>query len=229
MSTSNTFAFNPSFGEMVTLAYGRCGVRRTAIVREHMEDARMEANMLLAEFANRGPNLWSVSLETNILVPGVKTYNVPAETVMVLDAYIRTSSGGVNTDRIITPVSRTDYASYPNKEQQGIPTVFWFDRGIAPTITLWQVPDASQAYTLQYYVYTQIQDASLPNGTTMDLPYRFLDAFVAGLAAKLALIYAPDRYDRLSAVADRSWTIAATQDVENTPVYVTPGTSGYWR
>lgn len=229
MTTSNSFAFNPSFGEIVNLAYARCGVRRTAIVREHMEDARLEANMLLGEFANRGPNLWSVALETTVLVPGVKTYDVPAETVMILDAYIRTTSGSVSTDRIITPISRTDYASYPNKEQEGYPTVFWFDRGINPTLTLWQVPDDQQVYTLRYYVYTQIQDATLPNGTTMDLPYRFLEAFTAGLAAKLALIYAPDRFDRLAMAAERAWNIAATQDTENVPVYVTPTTSGYWR
>lgn len=229
MTTSGTFSFDPSFAELMLLSFARCGVRRTAIVQEHLQDARLEANLLLSEFANKGPNLWSVSLQTNLLSPGVATYDVPGETVMILDAYIRTSSGGTDTDRIINPISRTEYASYPNKNQQGIPTVFWFNRQIAPTVTLWQVPDASQTYTLKYYVYTQVQDASLPEGLNLDLPYRFLDAFTSGLAARLAVIYAPDKVPLLQGLADKAWTVAATQDTENTPLYVTPTTSGYWR
>lgn len=229
MTSSGTFGFSPSTSSLTQLAFARCGVRRTAIVQEHMTNAQMEANLLLSEFANRGPNLWNVSLETNLLVPGVATYDVPAQTVMVLDAYIRTTSNGVNTDRIITPVSRTEYASYPNKEQQGYPTVFWFDRQISPTVTLWQVPDDTQVYTLQYYVFTQPQDSVVAGGLTPDLPYRWNDAFVAGLAARLALIYAPDKLMMLRAEADRVWNIAASQDTENVPTYITPQMSGYFR
>ena len=229
MTTSGTFSFNPSMGELTMLAFARCGVRRTAIVQEHLQDARLEANLLLSEFANKGPNLWSVSLETTTLTAGTATYNVPAETVMILDAYIRTTSSGTNTDRIITPISRTEYASYPNKAQQGIPTVFWFDRQTTPTVTLWQVPDASTTYTLEYYVYTQIQDAAYANGLNLDLPYRFLDAFVSGLAARMAVIYAPDKVALLQGLADKAWNTAAAQDTENVPVYVTPSLSGYFR
>lgn len=229
MTTSGTYAFNPSTSNLVLQAFARCGVRRTAVVQEHLTDAQVEANLLLSEFANKGPNLWNVSLQTEVLVPGTATYNVPPQTVMILDAYISTTSNGVVTDRIITPVSRTEYASYPNKEQEGYPTVFWFNRQISPTVTVWQVPDTSQVYTLKYYVYTQMQDASMAGGLNMDMPYRFLDAFVSGLAARLSVIYAPDRLQMLRAEADRTWAIAAEQDIENVPVYITPGLSGYFR
>lgn len=229
MTTSGTYAFNPSLTDLTLLAYARCGVRRTAVVREHMEDARLEMNLMLAEMANKGPNLWSVVLHTEALLPGIATYDVPPQAVMILDAFISTTTGGVATDRIISPVSRTEYASYPNKDQRGYPSVFWFDRQISPAITLWQVPDDTQIYTLKYYMYTQMQDAGLAGGINADMPYRFIDAFVAGLAVRLAQIYAPDRLQMLRAEADRTWAIAASQDVENVPMYITPGLNGYFR
>jgi hypothetical protein len=57
---------------------------------------------------------------------------------MILDMYI--SYGSPSTDRLIFPISRSEYAAYPDKTTQGTPTVFWFDRLIAPTFTLWPVP-----------------------------------------------------------------------------------------
>lgn len=229
MATSGTYDFNPSFGDLILMAYSRCGVRRTAVLQEHMDDARMEANLLLVEFANRGPNLWTVDLITTPLTQGVGTYAVDASTVMILDAYISTTTNNVTTDRIITPISRTEYASYPIKDQQGYPTVFWFNRQISPTVTLWQVPDGEQVYTLKYYRYSQVEDAVAASGLKMDLPNRFLDAFMAGLAARLAVIWAPDRAVALRAEADRTWNIAATQDTENVPMYVQPYMGGYFR
>jgi hypothetical protein len=110
--------------------------------------------MLCASFSNRGVNLWAVDLITVPLVAGQSTYNVNLNTVMILDAYMQVDNGGgQTTDRIIMPVSRTEYASYPNKEQEGFTTTFWFDRLISPnpTVTLWPVPDGSSAQYLKYY------------------------------------------------------------------------------
>jgi hypothetical protein len=149
MATSGTYAFNPSLGELVLYAYNVCGVRPSTLAQEHMSSARMAANLMLSRWSNQGVNLWAVDLVTVPLSEAVTTYSVDPSTVMILDAYIETSSGsGSPIDRIIMPVSRTEYASYPNKEQQGFPTVFWFDRLISPTITLWPVPPANDTYTL---------------------------------------------------------------------------------
>jgi hypothetical protein len=128
-----------------------------------MTAARMASNLLLANWANRGVNLWAVDLITVPLVQGQATYSVDSNTVVMLDAYIETVTDGVATDRIILPVSRTEYASYPNKQQQGFPTVFWFDRLISPEVTLWPVPDGTQTY-LKYYRVRQIQDSNLTSG-----------------------------------------------------------------
>ena len=154
----------------------------------------MAANLLLARWANQGVNLWGVDLQTVTLVQGQATYSVPLNTVVMLDAYVTTNNGSSQPiDRIILPVSRTEYSSYPNKEQQGFPTVFWFDRLINPnpSVTLWPVPDGSSAQTFSYYRVRQLQDAILPNATNVEIPYLWLEAFAFGLAARLAVIWAP--------------------------------------
>lgn len=229
MTTSGTYNFNPTLGELVLNAYARCGVRRTALLQEHMQDARMETNLMLSNWSNRGVNLWEVDVQTVPLSQGVTTYNVPANTIMMLDAYISTGSGQSQFDRVIMPISRTEYAYTPNKNQQAPPTVFWFDRLINPTVTLWPVPDQDSTYTLRYYRVKQIQDANYDNGQTVDIPYRWFDAFAAGLASRLAGIYAPERSAVLEPKAEAAYMIAATQDTENVPMYLTPGLSGYYR
>jgi hypothetical protein len=230
MTTSGTYAFNPSLGELTLYAFNLAGVRNTAIAQEHMESARMATNLMLSRWANMGVNLWKVDLVTVNLVTGTSTYNVDPSTIMVLDAYVTTNNSGQNIDRIILPVSRTEYASYPNKTQQGFPTIYWFDRLISPTITIWPVPNTSNGpSTLSYYRVSQVQDANFTNGQTLDLPYRWLDAFANGLAYRLARIWNPPLVQLLKPEADEAYAIAAQQDTEYVSMYISPQLSGYWR
>lgn len=229
MATSGTYTFAPSAGDLVQNAYGRIGIRRASLIAEHMTDARIESNLLLVEFANRGVNLWTVDLQTVSLTQGTASYSVPSTTIDVLDAYITTSSGSVTTDRIINSISRSDYAALPNKSDQGYPTLFWYDRLISPTITLWQVPDANGPYTLNYYRFRQIQDTVLSGGTQPEVPYRWIDAFTAALAARLSRMYAPAQLAEAKIEAERTWQIAANQDTEDAPIYITPGLDTYYR
>lgn len=237
MTTSGTYTFNPSLGEILLNAFSRCGLRRTSLLQEHFQDARFETNLMFAEWANRGVNLWKVDLQEIPLFEGVSTYYADssntaleaAKTVMILDAYITYGSGEDQIDRVIMPISRTEYAQVPNKNLQAPPTSFWFDRLIEPKITLWPVPNRDNTYTLKFYRVIQIQDAETSNAQTLDVPYRWIDAVCAGLAARLSAIYAPERMQMLMARAEQSYQIAATQDVENVPMYVMPGLSGYYR
>lgn len=230
MTSSGTYSYNPSIGEVVLYSFNLCQVRSTSLAQEHLNSARQAMNMLLSRWSNMGVNLWKVDTETITLQAGVSTYSVPSDTVMILDMYSRTPSGTTNTDRIMMPISRTEYASYPNKLQQGFPTVFWFDRLISPTVTIWPVPDGSGSpTTITYYRVTQVQDANLPGGETIDVPYRWLDAFANGLAYYLARIWQPQLVGQLKQEADEAYMIAANQDTENVSVYISPMISGYFR
>jgi hypothetical protein len=230
LATSGTYAFNPSLGELTLYAYNLAGVRNTALLQEHMQSAKMATNMMLASWANQGVNLWAVDLITVPLVQGQATYSVDGNTVMILDAYMEIDNGASQPiDRIILPISRTEYASYPNKEQQGFTTTYWFDRLISPTITLWPVPDGTSAQYLKYYRVRQIQDSNFTNGQTVEIPYLWLEAFADGLAYRLAKIWNPQIAAGLKAISDQSYDIAARQNIEQAQQYISPQISGYYR
>lgn len=230
MATSGTYTFNPSLGELGLYAFNMAGVRNTALVQEHFASLTMATNLLLARWANQGVNLWAVDEITTTLVAGTATYDVNAATVMILDAFMRIDDGVADpVDRIIMPISRSEYAAYPNKEQQGFSTVFWFDRLIAPTITLWPVPDGVSAQYLKYYRVRRIQDAALTGAQQVEIPYLWLEAFASGLAARLAIIWNPEKAVALKAFADESYQIAADQNIEQSNVYISPMVSGYYR
>ena len=223
MTTSGTYSFDPSLGELTLYAFNIAGLRNTSLLQEHMQSARMATNMMLSTWANKGVNLWTVDLVSVPLVQGQATYSVDASTIMVLDAYMRIDDGVTDPiDRLILPISRTEYASYPNKEQQGFSTVFWFDRLVSPTITLWPVPDGTSAQYLKYYRTRQVQDSNLTNGQTVEIPYRWLEAFADGLAYRLSKIWSPEKAVALKAVADESYNVAAFQDVEQASQYISP-------
>lgn len=226
---SGTYNFAPTGGEIVLNAFQRIQVRPTEVQQTHLQQASMEINLLLARMSNMGPNLWTVVLQSIPLVQGQASYSLPAETVMVTDAYIRTGSGQSTNDRMIFPISRTEYAAIANKNDQAVPNQFWFDRLISPTITFYQVPDGNGPYTCYYYQLRQIQDALLPNGLNVEVPYLWLDALCAGLAHRLSRIYAPQLEQARKMDADEAWQIAAGQNTENVNMMIVPGTSGYFR
>lgn len=229
MSTSGAWDFSLTNGDAVIAAYSRLQIYRTALLSEHYKDAQKEANFLLSEIANRQPNLWTSETVSFTLTPGTATYTLDAKNIMILAAYIRTTDGTQTNDRIISPISTTEYASYPNKAQEGFPTVYWFDRQITPTITFWFVPDSDQTYELFLQVVNQIEDINLPNQETPQIPYRFYDLFVAGLAYRLARIYKPELEPiRKQDYAD-AWLWAGTQDTENVQMYLSPGLRNYFR
>jgi len=232
MTTSGTYDFNPGLGEIVLYAYQNIGLRPTSLVQEHFVSARMASNMMLSRWSNEGVNLWAVDLITVPLVAGQATYNVPLNTVTMLDTYITIDNGGGQPiDRIITSVSRTEYASYPNKEQEGFPTTFWFDRLISPnpSVTLWLVPDGNSAQFLKYYRVRQLQDSNLTNNQGVEIPYLWMEAFADGLTYRLARIWNPQLAVALKGQADESYNIAAQQNVENAQQYISPQLMGYYR
>ena len=224
MSTSGTYNFSPTGGDITLLALSRIGVKRTGVLAEHMQNASMESNLMQADWGADGITFFTVTENTQTLTQGVATYSVPANTVSLLDVYI--SNGSSN--RLIFPFSRTDYASLADPTTQGFPTVFWWDRTLSSSITLWPVPDSNASYTMTYYTYQQIQDAVLRQGTQPAVPYFWLDAYVADLSHRLARHHAPALEAVRLADRDRAYARASKQ-VEPEQMFITCGLSGYFR
>jgi hypothetical protein len=230
MTTSGTYNFNPAASDVFMAAFALCGLRRTQVVMEHIADASFQASLLMVDFSNRNPNQWGLETQSVTLIPGQATYSLSSRTIAVAVAYIETTSGTVVTGRVLGRISASEYAAIPNKMQQGFPSSFALTLTTPnPTLTLYLVPDANFTYTMQLQTFRQMQDISVAGGQTLDAPYRFLDAFTFGLAARLALIYAPDRFQVLDGQYEKKFLLAAEQDQESVNLFISPGLGGYFR
>lgn len=225
MATSGTYTFSPNLGELIINAFAKCGVRRTDLTNQHMSDARFEANLMMADWAGDGINLWQVQSASFPLTQGTQSYSIPSDRVFILDVYV-TQDG---FDRLIFPISRSDYASLAQKTLQGYPTSFWYDRLIDPNMYVWPVADQDNNYTLTYYYMRQAMDSELTNGTQPEVPWYYLNAFADGMAARLAYLYAPDKAQMLQAKYDKSWFRALQVGTENVPVTMNVAMRGYFR
>lgn len=223
MATSGTSTFNLDLTEIVEEAFERVGSEmRTGY---DLRTARRSLNLMFADWANRGINMWTFEQGSIPLVAGTATYDLPADTVDLLEHVIRTGSGSASTqaDLTITRISVSTYATIPNKLQQARPIQVWIERLNTPRITVWPVPDNSQPYTFVYWRLKRIQDAG--NGVnTMDMPFRFLPCMVAGLSYYLAL-KVPGGTERLMVLKqqyDEAWELAASEDREKAAIRFVP-------
>tara|TARA_R100000781_G_scaffold53629_1_gene35054 strand:- start:50 stop:637 length:588 start_codon:yes stop_codon:yes gene_type:complete len=182
--------------------------------------ARRSLNLMFADWANRGLNLWTVKQATVSVSSGTASYTLLDATVVdLLEVVLRNSSG---TDFTLTQMSRSEYLRIPNKTSTGQPSQYFFDRQVTPTITLWSTPDDS--YTLVFYYVRRIEDADALVNTT-DAPFRFLPCMAAGLAYYIAIKRAPDRIQILKAIYEEEFQRAAAEDASSTPLKLTPNIS----
>lgn len=222
MATSGTTEFTLDLTDAVEEAFERCGgeVRSGYDLRT----ARRSMNLLFADWANRGINLWTLEQDTISVVAGTAAYSLPDDTVDLLELALRTGSGSSQFDMPMARISVSTYASLPNKEATGRPVQFWINR-LAPTqsLKIWPVPDTAATYTLVYWRLRRIEDAG-SGAETPDVPFRFLPCLVAGLAYYLALKVpgALDRLDVLKAQYDEAWQLAIEEDRERAPMRLVP-------
>ena len=214
MTTSGSRDFNIDVGEIIEEAYERCGLEvRTGY---DARTARRSLNLMFAEWANRGINMWTVEQATITLTQGQSAQTLTADVVDVLEIVLRRS----NTDFEVERISRGEYATLPNKTTQGRPSQFWFNRQINPVINLWAVPENSTDQLIYYYVQ-RIEDADALVNTT-DMPFRFYPCMVAGLAYYIAMKRAPERIQLLKSVYEEEFQRASDEDEDRVPLKLQP-------
>jgi hypothetical protein len=225
MATSGTTTFDLDLNEYVEEAFERCGAElRTGY---DLKTARRSMNLLFADWANRGINLWTVEQGSIPLIQGTATYNLPNDTVDLIEHVIRTGAGNVSTqvDLTITRISVSTYSSIPNKLQQARPIQVWINRQTpTPTVTVWPVPDQTNNYQFVYWRLRRIQDAGAGGTYTQDVPFRFIPCLVAGLAYYLSMKIpgAMERMQVLKQQYDEAWDAASTEDREKAAVRFVP-------
>jgi hypothetical protein len=220
MTTSGSRDFNMDVGEIIEEAYERCGIEvRTGY---DARTARRSLNLMFADWANRGLNLWTVKQGTITLTQGQATETLSASVVDVLELVLRRDG----TDYEIERISRGEYSTLPNKTTQGRPSQYWFNKQIQPVINLWAVPENSTDQIIYYYV-DRIEDADTLVNTT-DMPFRFYPCMVAGLAYYISMKRTPERMQLLKAVYEEEFQRAADEDGDRVPLTLQPG-RGYLR
>lgn len=128
MTTSGTAIFNLDLNDIVEEAFERAGSElRTGY---DLRTARRSLNLLFADWANRGVNMWTFEQRAITLVTGQPTYALPDDTVDLLEHVIRTNQNVANNqaDLTITRISVSTYATIPNKLIQGRPIQVYIQR-----------------------------------------------------------------------------------------------------
>ena len=127
-NTSGSSAFNLDLTDLVEEAFERAGSElRTGY---DLRTARRSLNIMFADWANRGINMWSIEPGTITFVQGQNTYALPSDTIDLLEHVIRTGANSASTqaDLTITRISVSTYATIPNKIQQARPIQIWIQR-----------------------------------------------------------------------------------------------------
>jgi hypothetical protein len=223
MTTSGTTAFNMDFTEIAEEAWERAG--REMRSGYDLRTARRSMNLMTIEWQNRGINMWTIDSGTVNFVQGTSRYQLPADTIDLLEHQIRTNSGNASTqsDLTISRISVSTYASIPNKLSQGRPIQMYVERlRDEPHVNVWPVPDSND-YVLYYWRMRRIQDAGA-GVETADMNFRFFPCLVAGLAYHIAMKVPElvDRVQMLKSVYDEQFDMAASEDREKTSARFVP-------
>ena len=214
MAVSGSVDFELDVSDYVEEAFERCGLEvKTGY---DLVTARRSLNIMLAEWANRGLNQWTITQRTQALTSGTRTYSLSADVIDILSAVVTRSS----TDFSLTRVSRDDDLNIPNKATTGRPTQFFLDRQVTPSLRLWPTPDNSTDVVV-YNALTRIDDADTAINT-LDVPFRFYPCLAAGLAYYLSLKRAPNRTQMLKAIYEEEFERAMGEDRDRASFTVTP-------
>lgn len=225
MTTSGTKSFELDVAEYIEEAYERCGIEvRTGY---DQRTARRSLNLVLADWANRGLNQWTIENETLPMIPGTNSYTMSPTTIDFIQSICRFPNGqGTQSqyDLTMERVSREYYNNIPNKLTRGRPVQYFVDRQISPVVYVWPTPD--NTYSLILTKLLRLDDASA-GVNTMEMPFRFYPCLAAGLAYYLAIKKAPERVQLLKAVYDEEFARAASEDRDRAALNLTPGRSSY--
>lgn len=224
MTTSGTAVFTPDILEIIEEAYEQAGLEMRS--GYDLRTARRSLNLLALDWANRGYNLWVLEQGSIPLFTSVESYNLPADTIDIVEMVLRTTIGGRATDIAISRIGISTYATIPVKTTQGRPVQVWVDRQITPRVVVWPVPNVDD-YTLLYWRLRRIQDAGASGELTYDIPARFYPCLTAGLAYKIAQKRpeAEARIPRLKAEYEEQWLAAASEDREKVSIKLVPNSA----
>ena len=218
MALSGSTNFEPNVAEFVEEAFERCGLElRTGY---DLKTARRSINLMLAEWANRGLNQWTIEQATQTVTESTTDYSLNANIIDILDVVLRRTINQTQTDISMNRVSRSEYINIPNKTTKARPSQFFLDKLSTPTLKIWPAPENSTDI-LVFNKIVRMDDADKATNT-MDMPFRFFPCFAAGLAYYISLKRAPERTAQLKAIYEEEFRRAADQDEDRASFNIRP-------
>jgi len=214
MTTSSSTDFELDVADYIEEAFERCGLEvRTGY---DLKTAKRSLNLMLAEWANRGLNQWTIEQRSFTVTSGTAETALGTDIIDILSVVVRRSG----TDFALDRLSRDEYLNIPTKTTTGRPTQFFLDRQITPNLKVWPTPENSTD-VIFYDALTRIQDADT-QVNTLEVPFRFYPCLAAGLAYYIALKRAPQRLQILKAVYEEEFERAMTEDRDRASFNVVP-------
>ena len=218
MATSSSTDFEPNVAEFVEEAFERCGLElRTGY---DLKTARRSINLMLAEWANRGLNQWTIEQATQTVTEGTTDYSLNSNVIDILDVVLRRTINQTQTDISMNRISRSEFINIPNKTTKARPSQFFLDKLSTPTLKIWPAPENSTDI-LVFNKLVRMDDADKPTNT-MDMPFRFYPCFAAGLAYYISLKRAPERTSQLKSLYEEEFDRAMSQDEDRASYRVRP-------
>jgi len=214
MALSGSTDFELDVADYIEEAFERCGLEvRTGY---DLKTAKRSLNLMLADWANRGLNQWTIKQRTLNMVTSDGEYDLGTDVIDVLSVVVRRDG----TDFQLERLSRDEFLAIPTKTTTGRPNQFFLDRQLTPNLKVWPVPENSTDVVI-YDALTRIQDADVYTND-LDMPFRFYPCLAAGLAYYIALKRAPNRVQLLKAVYEEEFDRAATEDRDRSSFNVVP-------
>ena len=184
-----------------------------------LKSARRSLILLLAEWANRGINLWNVELRTQTLTASTTSYTLDSDLIDILEAVVYKASD-TTVDMEVDRISRAEYLNISKKSTEAVPTQYYLLRGQStPTLYLYPTPNAAD--TFKYWGLTKIQDAG-DYEDELDVPTRFLPCLTAGMAYYVSLKKSPERTPLLKQLYEEEWQRASEEDRPRSSFYAIP-------
>jgi hypothetical protein len=220
MTTSSSTDFEPNVAEFIEEAFERCGLElRTGY---DLKTAKRSINIMLAEWANRGLNQWTIEQTTQALTEGTSSYSLNSNVIDILDMVVRRTVNSVDTDISMSRLSRSEYINIPNKTTKSRPSQFFLDKLTTPAIKIWPAPENSTDI-LVFNKIVRMDDADTALNT-MDMPFRFYPCFVAGLAYYISVKKAPEKSGMLKQMYEEEFERASSTDEDRASFRIRPFT-----
>ena len=222
MTTSSSTDFEPNVAEFVEEAFERCGLElRTGY---DLKTAKRSINLMLAEWANRGLNQWTVDQATQTVTEGQTDYTLTSNVIDILDCSVRRNTNNSDLDLQMSRISRSEYLNIPTKSTKSRPSQFFFNKLVTPVLKIWPAPENSTDI-LVFNKLVRMDDADKATNT-VDMPFRFYPCFAAGLAYYIAIKKAPERVVMLKQMYEEEFERALSQDEDRSSFRIAPYRTG---